>query len=56
MSMLKTFLELEVDQSGVELPPEKKLNTGIFESGKRKDGLNVAFDIWHDKENVDKYF
>eukprot|EP01041_Mallomonas_annulata_P009086 gene9086-18827_t len=56
MNMLKTFLELEVDQYGVELPPEKKLNTRIFESGKLKDGQQVDFDIWHDKTNVDNYF
>ena len=52
MSLLKTFLELEVDKEGNPLPQEKKTNPvyftgGMIEEGNKKiliDGLKISKD------------
>lgn len=56
MDMLKTFLELEVDEHGKELLWEQKRNNSIFAEGKWQNGKKVLLNIWQEQDIVEQYF
>jgi len=56
MNMIKTFLEIEVDNTGTALTPDKRLNQAIFSSGKWNYGQKFPLNIWLEQKIVTDYF